>query len=438
MRQPDVTDAVVMLHDSAAGEAPCLVGYVVAPPTASPSAMRQRLAERLPSYMVPSHIVVLDSFPIARSGKIDRNALPPPDRDKARQVAFRAPTDDREQELLTIWQEVLEIPNIGIDDDFFDLGGTSLQTLVLFAEIEVQLGCSLSPTTIVQAPTIARLANFIGATTSVAASQSLVPLRASGTGMPLFLVGPDYYGAMHYRGLLKHLKSDRPVFCLQPPPLDGKHCIPRTIESIAADYITEILRLQPHGPYFLAGHSFGGRVSFEMAQQLVRDGERVSFLGLIDTIFRDTPAEGRPWVSEAVHLSRKARSVHSFEDLLFGGLRYIKWVVWGQLLNPRFRLLDLWFRQGRSIPEEHRSAYYHWLKKRASRYHAFKPYPGHITMFSSAGNSESQREDWGPLARGGLTVVEVPAEHYNMVLPPHSKVLAEHFDACLSAAPCGE
>ena len=182
MRQPDVTDAVVLLYDGAAGQEPSLVGYVVAPANASPSAMRKRLAERLPSYMVPSHIVVLESFPIASSGKIDRSALPPPDQEETRRVAFRAPSDDREHALLTIWQEVLKIPKIGIDDDFFELGGTSLQALMVFAEIETRLGCSLSPTTIVQAPTIARLAEFIQASTGLAAHQSLVPLRASGTG----------------------------------------------------------------------------------------------------------------------------------------------------------------------------------------------------------------------------------------------------------------
>ena len=100
MRQPGVKDAVVVLHDGAAGQEPCLVGYVSAPANASPPAMRGWLAERLPSYMVPSYIVVLDRFPVASSGKIDLNALPPPYREETRLVAFRAPSDDREHELL--------------------------------------------------------------------------------------------------------------------------------------------------------------------------------------------------------------------------------------------------------------------------------------------------------------------------------------------------
>jgi len=114
MCQPDVTDAVVVLHDGITDQEPCLVGYVVAPANVSPAALRKGLAERLPSYMVPSHIAVLDQFPIASSGKIDIAALPPPACDEARPAVLRTPSDDREHELLKIWQEVLKIPNIGI------------------------------------------------------------------------------------------------------------------------------------------------------------------------------------------------------------------------------------------------------------------------------------------------------------------------------------
>src|SRR5262249_27698593 len=162
---------------------------------------------------------VLDSFPIASSGKIDRDALPPPYQGEARS-AFRAPSDDVERRLLRIWQEVLKISNIGIDDDFFELGGTSLQELTVFLEIEAQLGSFLSQKTSLQAPTIAPLAEFIRASTGIETSQSLVPLRPSGTGLPLFLVGAIFALGRHYRELVSDLKTARSVFGLQPPPLD--------------------------------------------------------------------------------------------------------------------------------------------------------------------------------------------------------------------------
>src|SRR5262249_42577988 len=163
---------------------------------------------------------------------------------------------------------------------------------------------------------------------------------------------------------------------------------------------------------FIAGHCFGGRVSFEMAQQLVRAGERVSFLGLIDTA-RHASVEGSPMLSEAVRLSEKVRRVEGFQDLLARGWIFIKWRVW-------CRVLDLRFRQGRAIPHAHRISYYGWVCTRARFYYAAKPYIGHITMFTSAGNSGSQRARWGPFARGGLTVLEVPAKHADIVLPPNS------------------
>ena len=214
MRQPGVTDAVVLLLYEDDGQEPSLVGYVVAPADASISAIRRSLGERLPSYMVPSHIVVLDSFPTTRSGKIDRKALPPPSLGETHLVAFRAPRDDYERELLAIWKRVLNIPRIGIDDDFFELGGTSLQALMLFAQIEATLGYSFSPTTVVPAPTIARLAELIRKSGSTVASQTLVPLRTGGTGLPLFLVYGRFYFAMHYRHLVSDLKAGRPIFGL--------------------------------------------------------------------------------------------------------------------------------------------------------------------------------------------------------------------------------
>jgi amino acid adenylation domain-containing protein len=428
MRQSGVTDAIVTLYDRANGQDPFLVGYVIASADASPSALREGLVERLPSYMVPSHIMVLDRFPLASSGKIDRNALPPPDWN-ARVLSARAPSDDCEHQLVGIWQEVLNLPTIEVEDDFFDLGGTSLQALMVFAAVEARLGCSLSPSVLVQAPTIARLAELIKASTRTASSQSLVPLRPSGTGRPLFLVHGRFYFAMHYRHLVRELKCDRPIYGLQPPPLDGKYPIARSIKSMADHCVAEIRRLQPHGPYFIAGHSFGGRVSFEIAQQFVREGEPVSFLGLIDTGLRDTSAEEQALVFEVSRLSHKARRADGFKDFLFRVLGFVR----NEIL---FWHYDLRLRRGRPVPVEGRIMYYERLCGRANRSYAAKPYIGHITMFSSARNSEQQRADWGPVAGGGLTVLEVPAGHFEMALPPHSKILARHFDACLKACAC--
>ena len=151
--------------------------------------------------------------------------------------------------------------------------------------------------------------------------------------------------------------------------------------------------------------------------------------------------EGSPWVSEAVHLGRKVRDVHGVQDLVVRALRFIRRQVFG---GPHFIRKEAWFwhydariRQGHSIPHDYQPAYHERLSVRANRNYVPKPYPGHITIISSAGNSERQKAHWAPFARGGLTVLEVPAGHDDMILPPYSKLLAGHFDACLNATVLG-
>jgi amino acid adenylation domain-containing protein len=159
MREPGVTDALVFLHDGAAGQEPCLVGYVVAHPNASASDLRNGLAERLPSYMVPSHIIVLDSFPIASSGKIDRNALPPPEgRSPELDGSYVAPRTPTEEALASIWREVLNLEQVGVHDNFFELGGHSLLAIQVVARLARLLKLDLPLHRFFETATISALA----------------------------------------------------------------------------------------------------------------------------------------------------------------------------------------------------------------------------------------------------------------------------------------
>jgi thioesterase domain-containing protein len=208
------------------------------------------------------------------------------------------------------------------------------------------------------------------------------------------------------------MMHNRPVYGLHPPPLDGIHRIFGTIESMATDYIAEIRRLQPRGPYFLMGYSLGGWVAFEMAQQLVRQGEHVSFLGLVDTILRKPPM-----LSRAALLRREVRrkvqglrarqapiyviALRAYKRAAFGMRSYNRYAArWLSALNQLFN---------RTMSHTQRSNYYDWLSVRAKRHYAPQPYPGRLTFFASIDNLEWQRRCWTPLVQGALTVVEVPA-----------------------------
>ena len=178
----------MLLHDGTAGREPCLVGYVVAPANASPSAIRQGLAERLPSYMVPSQIVVLDLFPIAASGKIDRKALPAPEgRLPELDDSYVAPRTPIEEVLASIWREVLNLNQVGVHDNFFELGGHSLLAMQVVARLAKLLKLDLPLQRFFEAPTVSLLAaelqKMLGAGETGDAG-SIVPVPRTGN-LPL-------------------------------------------------------------------------------------------------------------------------------------------------------------------------------------------------------------------------------------------------------------
>src|SRR5262249_36363079 len=446
LRQPGISNAVVVSHQEE-GEEPLLVAYVAAPSAISASTIRNSLATRLPTHMVPSHIVVLDSLPITASGKIDRRALPPPSIKHLPSHGYRAATNEQERALVSIWQEILKLSKIGIDDNFFELGGTSLQSLILFDRIQTVLNRDLSPSAILYAPTIAQLAELMRRERTFATAERLVPFRLSGKNEPLYFMHLPEGSLRYVLHLVIHLKSNRPIYGVQPPPLDGARRILGTVEATATSCIAEIRRLQPRGPYFLIGYSFGGWVVFEMAQQLVREGEQVGFLGLIDTILWKPP---KPPVRSRVALLRgdvthrlqklRGQQVPLYDIFLracrraWGRPMFGMWarkpvaVLWLSALRKLFK---------RTLSHTQRSDYYDLLSRRAKRRYVPQPYPGPLTIFASIDTSEWQRRCWQPLVQGGFAVLEVPAGHNDMCYPPHSKFMAEKIDDCLERLTIG-
>src|SRR5262249_35989434 len=206
-------------------------------------------------------------------------------------------------------------------------------------------------------------------------------------------------------------------------------------------------RLQPRGPYFLIGYSFGGWVVFEMAQQLVREGEQVGFLGLIDTILRKSP---KPPVRSRAALLRRDVS-HKVQELRVKQVPlYVIFLracrgAWSRLMSrmwARKPVAVLWLSAlrklfKRTLSHSQRTDYYDLLSRRARRRYVPQPYPGPLTMFASIDTSEWQRRCWQPLVQGGLTVLEVPAGHNDMCYPPHSRLMAQKIDDCLERLTIG-
>jgi enterobactin synthetase component F len=264
-----------------------LVGYVTAAGDAvcDPEALRARLARSLPEHMVPGAIVVLADFPLSPNGKLDRRALPAP--------AFtgtadggRAPAGHREETLGRLFAEVLGVDRVGVDDAFFDLGGTSLLAARLVARVRDALGTELTIGTLFQAQTPASLAARLdtGGGASDHALDLLLPLRAAGDRSPLFAFHPAGGISWCYSGLLSRLDADQPVYGLQARGLSGDPDVPlpATMEEMAAEYVDALRTVRPHGPYRLLGWSVGGVLAHTVAVRLQEAGEQVELLALLD------------------------------------------------------------------------------------------------------------------------------------------------------------
>ncbi|MGW6545598.1 amino acid adenylation domain-containing protein [Streptomyces massasporeus] len=278
-RHPGVTRAAVVLREDTPGDQR-LVAYVTGDAVPGTDELRSLVAGSVPEYMVPAAFVALDALPLTHNGKLDARALPAPGFTAA--AAYRAPRTEREELLCRLFAEVLGADRVGIDDDFFDLGGHSLLIMRLAGRILEALGTGITVRTLFEAPTVARLAPRLGGDTLDDALDVLLPLRAEGGLPPLFCVHPGLGVGWVYSGLVPALERDRPLYALQARGLTGHGQLPATAEEMADDYLAQIRRVQPHGPYHLLGWSFGGLVAHLMATRLQAQGEEVALLALLD------------------------------------------------------------------------------------------------------------------------------------------------------------
>lgn len=245
--------------------------------------IRSVLKKYVPEYMIPSKFFVVDKLFITPSGKIDRNNLPVPYEQLSSINDNVAPKNDIEKSLQTIWCSVLKIENIGIYNDFFELGGNSLSAMNIISLIQDQFSIVLSIRKLFNCPTIDALAREIENMSSTLSDSrsnlkpenNIVPLKTTGKKTPLFLVHPIGGSVFWYTLLRKYIDKDQPLYGIQDPGLDKNELIFKNLEEMASAYIESIQTIQPNGPYLIGGASFGSTVAIEIAKQLQDQGEIV-------------------------------------------------------------------------------------------------------------------------------------------------------------------
>jgi amino acid adenylation domain-containing protein len=452
--------------------------------------LRQYLRQTLPDYMVPSAFVPMAALPLTTNGKIDRHAMPPINSESTPSSTAIAPSTTTEVTLIEIWQELLRLKQVNIHDNFFELGGHSLLATQMTSRVRDAFGLELPLKHVFEAPTIAQLAPILKTlrdqtsapsipplirldrsayrrTRSALSSDQkdiqnafwnaqqgyqsktqnhlvipsrspLIPLTLGGRKHPFFCVHPMFGVVFPYLELAHHLGNDRSFYGLQPSGLDGKSTPLNRIEAIAAYYIQAIQTLQPHGPYFLGGWSFGGLVAFEMAQQLTQAGQPIGLLAILDT----------PAPSHKLSFSQSLKFLlgtvfwSTLPFLLdYSSLAMNRW----QSQNPWFSRWQ-WTAISRLIPEESRlqlldeSAIRSLLpivyaNSQAAYRYAPQPYVDRITLFKATEQPDSLKYSptlgWDALA-SDIQLHPVPGNHLSLLKQPHVQVLAQQLGRYLS------
>jgi amino acid adenylation domain-containing protein len=273
-------DVIVVAQDGDSGKR--LVAYVVLDAAHARDAepIRAHLKERLPDYMLPAAFVFLDALPLTPNGKVDRKALPVEKvtpREGPRE--FVAPRDETESELVRIWESVLKVPRpFGVRDEFFGLGGHSFAAVQVISRIRTQFGKSLSLSVLLEGCTVENLAERLRRADGPAWSP-LVAIE-KGEGMPCFFVHPAGGSVLCYRELAGLLGS--PFYGFQAAGLDGQAPPQADAVAMADQYVRELQRVQPHGPYLIGGWSSGGVIALEMVRKLEAAGAQVARLVVLD------------------------------------------------------------------------------------------------------------------------------------------------------------
>jgi amino acid adenylation domain-containing protein len=433
--QHSMVSQVVVVAREINPDSKSLIAYIVLHRDLHPTTneFRNFLRDILPEYMIPSIFLVLESLPLTANGKVDRRALPLPDRASLEpETTFVAPSDGLELQLTKMWERVLGIESIGTSDNFFNLGGHSLLAVQLFAEIEQTFGKNLPLATLFQSPTIEQLATILRQEPKSTTWPSLVPIATSGSKPPLFCAHPVGGNVLEYYALAPYLGAEQPIYGLQSPGLDGVQAPLTRIEDMATHYISEIKTVQPHGPYFLAGYCLGAFVAFEIACQLELQGEKIGLLALLDneapTLIRVRPPL---WQSIGIHLHNLYR-LSTIERLEYVKDRIIfRMFYQHQEDNQKKLLLDTWET---TLPTD-------YLKVLDANYHAGedytgKSYRGETTLFRSDIQSLelalSHDLGWGQLVDGNLKIYNIKGQHRHLLKEPYIQLVAEKLKSCLA------
>jgi non-ribosomal peptide synthetase component F/thioesterase domain-containing protein/acyl carrier protein len=379
-----------------------LVAYV-SPRGGAPPGLLDDLKELMrsaPPHMRLARLYLVDKVPRLPSSKLDLRALMAVDevnvQDERANVVAAGEADPSDGDGIArtvahVWQEVLQTPVSGPEDDFFEVGGDSLKAITFMIELEQALGLELSVTLITEAPKFGRLCEALREHRTTC-YVPLVPLKPGNGLPPVFIIHGLGGSVAGLFPMTRRMTYPGAVIGIQARGLDGREPPHATVEAMAVEYLRAVKARQADGPYYLCGYSFGGLVAFEMARRLRESGDEVALVGLFDTMMSPLRRPLRWWLSM---MRRRPRGF-----LTFAPASVLKVGACALVASARYRP-------------------------------GF--YPGELTLFTPVGREPglpSLQAVWRKHARA-LSIVETAGAHSTMFASPNAESVAASLTRCL-------
>jgi amino acid adenylation domain-containing protein len=389
---------------------------------------RNELASQLPTFMVPHVFHVLEKMPKTLNDKIDRVALLEYKSNAEINQEYTAPRTNNEKLIAEIWQEILKIEKVDIFSNFFELGGYSILAVKVMIKIEKETGKRIPLSSLFQHSTIEKLALLLNTENEIE-SEHLVPIKPNGSKNPLFMIHGAGLNILNFAHVINHFDEEQPVYGFQGIGPNGHDNWFKSIEEMAACYIESILKINPKGPYAIAGFSFGGIVAFEIARQLKEQGKTVSIIALLDTYVDSSYYYPALWQKKLIrYYDRTYRRLDYLIEML------TSWKFLKLRANAKKEyVLKKYFGINNTMTEQEALALEQFEKASAmvdkitDCYH-LKPQNFEVDLFR-AKDDVSYKLDathlgWRKAALKGVNIHNISGNHLEIVEPPNDKILA--------------
>ena len=419
-KHPEIWQTAVVPQENKLGEI-CLVAYVVARGKHIPTTqLRGFLSRELPDAMIPSAFVWRDALPLNPNGKIDRRTLARQPWQPTRETAPKMPQTELESQLVRIWQQVLGVEDVGVRDDFFELGGNSLSAVRAIARMEEAFGQVLSAAVLFESSTIEQMARYLGGDREGVTDAGIVPLKTSGSKLPFFFINSMGYA----KQLRAYFDIDRPLYGVNVfrLGLEEAQLANLRLEDVATRAIAQMQTVRSTGPYLLGAYCADVKLAFEIARQLQEAGEEVQMLVSIDGFWNSRPSSLKLYWDNFRQFGA-GYFTEKFKDKVKDYFHNL-----AHKMNRFQKTVD------RKTEQEVLDASLFFAFSQAIENYYPQVYSGQLHLFLS---SEWRCKDFQSLSRLSsqkLEFEEIFGYHHLMFEEPQIRVLADKLNACLDRA----